>query len=119
MIYHWDRYVDGCLMAEGAVTIAETENQAVVMARELFERGAQPGEMARTEFVLRMTEERRSMTECQKRPRCHDCADSDGWCCNDAGGRNCGFSKGHPLYRAEPFRPNRIADGENVKQEGK
>lgn len=37
--------------------------------------------------------------------RCRDCADSDGFCCNDKEGRNCGFEAGHPLYRAARFRP--------------
>lgn len=41
--------------------------------------------------------------------RCRDCADSDGFCCNDPKGRNCGFPEGHPLHRAEPFRPGRAS----------
>lgn len=36
-------------------------------------------------------------------PLCRGCADSDGWCSTD--GKNCGFAKGHPLYRAEATRP--------------
>lgn len=40
-------------------------------------------------------------------PKCRDCVDSDGWCCNDKVGANCGFSIGHPLYRVEPFRPQK------------
>ncbi len=41
------------------------------------------------------------------RPMCRDCADSDGWCCNDKHGFNCGFPAGHHMHREELFRPGR------------
>jgi hypothetical protein len=46
-------------------------------------------------------------------PHCRDCADSDGFCCNDQWGRNCGFKEGHHMHRTAQFRtcPGCRADG--------
>lgn len=55
-------------------------------------------------------------TPLDPRPQgCRDCADSDGFCCNDPNGPNCGFAVGHPMHRPEPFRPATQAYGESTE----
>ena len=54
MPYEFDRYVDGQLMAEGAIIFnAESESEAVEIARKLFSTHGRHAEAARTVFVSR------------------------------------------------------------------
>ena len=54
MPFEFDRYIDGCLMAEGCrITHAATEEEARRKAFDIYKHGARPGEMERTTFVLR------------------------------------------------------------------
>lgn len=54
MPWEFDRYVGGRLMAEGArIHHAESEAEALEKAKRLFSKGAKPGEMERTRFVMR------------------------------------------------------------------
>jgi hypothetical protein len=58
MIYHFDRYIDGRLMAEGAsITGASSEREAMEIAHAIFAVDAESGEMERTEFVLQREED--------------------------------------------------------------
>lgn len=58
MIYHFDRYVNGQRMAQGAtVNKATSREEALKIAHDLFARDARPGEMEKTEFVLIDTHE--------------------------------------------------------------